>query len=318
MLRRAAYAAIVTYRGVEVPEATARWEPLVSVEDWRVVQAILDRPARRHGQHDRGARTALLTGLTACGVCGGPMKQMSIQGGPNTGKYPGLTCVRHQHLTRKARPIEAYAVALAMSRLGMADAQATVLPRDPSPNAESLVDKWNAVTAKRSALADLWVAGVMPDPDYMRLSQALGHDLAALEDRLARLQVEPHTGASLPRDPPYALVGLPLAGLRTVLATLMDLTVLPVRPGRQPFRPESVQITWRISPGEPDSSGRAAEHRPSDMWWAEVQDLGDEGLFEAAEAFVASSPPPPLPTEQRRVLWAALTPAADLAADAEV
>lgn len=318
LLQRAAYAGIVTYRGVEHPEVQALWEPLVPEPDWRTTQAILSRPSRLHGQHDRGARTNLLSGLAQCGRCGGTMRASSHDGGPNTGRYRGLTCRDHLHLTRKAFPVEAYVIGLCMARLGLPDAQATVLPRDPDPGADSLVEQWNSLTSKRSALADMWMSGAMPDSDYRRLSGLLGDDLAALEERLARLQVEPESGTPSPRDPAYALVGAPLSGLRASIANLMDITILPVRPGRQPFRPESVRVEWRTTPAEVDTSGRAAGHRPSEAWWAEIQEWMDSGVGEAAEVYVGESHPPPLTEEQRRALWVALAPVADLAPDAEI
>lgn len=320
LLTRAAYAGIAQYQGAERPEIETTWEPLVSAEDYRLAQAILTRPARRHAKHDRGARTALLTSLVTCGRCGEPMVASTQHGGAGGRRYPVYACaVGNEHLRRRARPVEAYVVAAVMARLGQPDAQATVLPREVGPGAADLAQQWAEVTARRSAVADAFAGGLMAATDYQRTYGGLSADVAALEDRLAEVQVHPESGRAMPADPAYALVGCSLAGLRQVISTLAEVTLNPAGRGRQPFRPETVRITWRTSlPADPPASGLAAAARPPETWWEEVQELVDGGSGQAAEDFVAATTPPALSPEQRRALWAALAPAADGAADAEV
>lgn len=320
LLTRATYAGIVTYRGAERPDATAQWQPLIPEADWRRVQAILSRPARRYAKHDRGARTALLTGLVLCGRCGEPMQASTQHGGAGALRYPVYACAAgNEHLRRKARQVEAYVIAVMMARLGLPDAQATVLPRDPEPGAADLAAKWADLRDRRSAVADALAQGLMDAGDYQRLAAGLAADQSAIEESLAALQTSPETGAPIPADPAYALVGTSLGGLRTVISTLAEITLRPAGRGRQPFRPETVEVTWRKAlPPHAPGSGLAAVARPSEEWWEEMQGLVDGGMGGYAEALVAAQPPPPLSVEQRRALWEALTPAAALAADAEI
>lgn len=320
LLTRPAYAGLVSYKGAERPDATARWEPLVDEVDWRRTQAILSRPARRYAKHDRGARTALLTGLVLCGRCGEPMQASTQHGGASGSRYPVYGCVAgNEHLRRKARQVEAYVVATIMARLGLPDAQATVLPRDPEPGAPDLAAQWAAIRDRRSAVADALASGLMDAGDYQRVAAGLAADQRAVEDRLAALQTSPETGAPIPADPAFALIGTSLGGLRTVISTLAEITLYPAGRGRQPFRPETVKVAWRATiPPEAPGSGLAAVARPSEEWWEEMQWLVDGGMGDCAERLVAASPPPPLSPEQRRSLWTALIPAAAGAADAEV
>jgi len=206
-----------------------------------------------------------------------------------------------------------------MARLGLPDAQATVLPRDPDPGAADLAAQWADLRDRRSSVADALGAGLMDAGDYQRVAAGLAADQAAVEESLAALQTAPETGAPIPADPAYAMVGTSLAGLRTVISTLAEITLHPAGRGRQPFRPETVEIAWRATlPPEPPGSGLAAVARPSEEWWEEIQGLVDGGMGEHAEAFVAQHPPPALTPEQRRALWSALVTAAPLAADAEI
>lgn len=320
LLTRSAYAGLVSYRGAERPDATPQWQPLIPEADWRRAQAILSRPARRYARHDRGARSALLTGLVTCGRCGEPMHASTQHGGAGGSRYPVYACTAgNEHLRRKARQVEAYVIAVIMTRLGLPDAQATVLPRDPEPGTADLAAQWASIRDRRSAVADALAAGLMEAGDYQRVAAALFADQQAVEDSLARLQTSPETGAPIPADPAFALVGTSLGGLRTVIATLAEITLHPAGRGRQPFRPETVEITWRPAlPEAPPGSGLAAVARPTEEWWEEIQGLVDGGMGEQAEALLSAQPPPPLAAEQRRALWAALVPAAPLAADAEI
>lgn len=319
LLTRAAYAGVVTYRGAERPDVAASWPPLVSVADFRRTQAILSRPARRFNKHNRGARHRLLSGLVICGRCSSPMQASTTAGWGTSPRRRVYACDQGgEHLRRSAQPVEAFAVALAMARLGLPDAQATVLPRDPAPGAASLAAQWADLRTRRSAVADALATGLMDAGDYQRVAASLAADLAAVEDRLAAAQVEPATGAPLPADPAYALVGLGLGGLRAVIDTLASITLLPVRPGRRPFSRESVRVAWRTAlPAEPAQT-LAAAGRPPEEWWEEIQALVDGGVAAEAEAYVSENPPPPLSQDQRRALWAALTPAAATAPDAEL
>lgn len=320
ILTRPAYAALVTYRGAEQRGVEARWERLVDEADWRRVQAILSRPARRYAKHDRGARSSLLTSLVLCGRCGEPMGASTQHGGAGGSRYAVYACTAgNEHLRRKAREVEAFVIAVMMTRLGLPDAQATVLPRDPEPGAADLAAQWADLRDRRSAVADALAAGLMEPGDYQRVAATLAADQQAVEERLAALQTTPETGAPIPADPAYALVGTSLGGLRTVIGALAEVTLHPAGRGRQPFRPGTVEIAWRTGlPEVSPASGLAAAHRPSDEWWEEIQALVDGGMAEAAEVLMAEQPPPALSVEQRRALWAALMPVAALAADAEV
>lgn len=320
LLTRPAYAGVVAYRGAERIDIAANWEPLIDLADWRRAQAILSRPARRYARHDRGARQRLLTGIASCGRCSAPMSAATHHGGP-TGRRRVYVCAATSadHLRRSAEPVEAYVIAVTMVRLGLPDAQATVLPRDPGPGAADFAAQWADLRVRQSTVADALAAGLMTPGDYQRVAADLAADLAAVEDRLAAAQVHPETGAPAPADPAFAVVGTSLAGLRTVLSALTDIALMPVPPGRRPFDPKSVRISWRTDlPDTPAGSGLAAAARPSEAWWEEIQTLVDGGMGQAAEEFVSEHPPPPLSAEQRRALWAALVPAADLAGDAEV
>lgn len=198
----------------------------------------------RGPRHARRGSIGLLSGLARCGLCGGAVEHVGAV----------LTCLRWRHLRRQSRPVEAYVVAVAMTRLGLPDAQA-ILPR-------------------------------------------------------------PHATLTF-ADPAYAFVGTSRGGMRAVVATFMDLTILPVGIA-EPFGSDSVQVAWRTQPAEVGLSGRGSPQRPTEDWWDEMQNLGDACLFAAAEALVVGNPPPPLGDAQRRALWTALVPAAEGAVDAEV
>lgn len=317
VLRRAAYAGIVTYRGAEHLEVEAKWTHLIDVPTYRRAQAILDQPARLLQPHrDRGARTTLLSGLLRCAACDRPMEAGSSVG-PRIGRYATYHCPQCG-MSRKARPLDAYIVSLAMTRLGQPDAQATILPRDTHPDAEALSEQWAAAIQRRAELGDLWRAGHLPKSEYERHLVEIQNDLAVLEDRLAAIKTDPDTGNTAPADPAGALVLASLAAMRTVIATLMDVSAHRVRPGRQPLRRESLSVTWRSETAQLPASGHRADARPTEQWWDEVEEATHAFAAVLAEEELAANPGPPLDDDQRRSLWAALTPVANAVEDAEV
>ncbi len=87
VLTNKALLGIRSYNGVDYP---GTWPAIVSTEDFDRVQLILKAEQRQRGNHLRGRRSYLLTGLIFCGACGQP----GAEGEPST---PGAALVGHGH-----------------------------------------------------------------------------------------------------------------------------------------------------------------------------------------------------------------------------
>lgn len=100
VLLRPMNAGYVQYDGAILPGVTGKWKPLVSVEDYHAVSALLRDPSRVTAP--RGPSRLLkhlLTNLASCGSCGSPMKPGAIKQtrGRLKGKsYPLYRCMNSE------------------------------------------------------------------------------------------------------------------------------------------------------------------------------------------------------------------------------
>lgn len=91
------------------------WDPIVSPADWRQVQAILgDR--RRGSGHDTRART-LLSGIAACGVCGGWMRPLLNRGRQTYVCGGTVPTAPKGHVSRSRLHLDGYVTIHVVSRL---------------------------------------------------------------------------------------------------------------------------------------------------------------------------------------------------------
>ena len=126
IMRNPALAGLVSYRGEIV--GTGNWEPILPVEQWEAVRALLADPAR---MVPRGVRT-LLGGLAIC-PCGN-----HVQGGRNA---RGGAIYRCGPLTRGGRPgphcqqmsgpVDDYVTRVIIERLSRHDPADLVTPKRP-------------------------------------------------------------------------------------------------------------------------------------------------------------------------------------------
>ncbi|TYL50074.1 recombinase family protein [Nocardioides sp. BGMRC 2183] len=100
VLLRPMNAGYVQYDGAILPGVTGRWKPLVSVEDYHAVSALLRDPSRVTAPRGQNRLLKhLLTNLASCGSCGSPMKPGAIKQtrGRLKGKsYPLYRCMNSE------------------------------------------------------------------------------------------------------------------------------------------------------------------------------------------------------------------------------
>lgn len=310
MLTRPTYAAIASWQGVERPDLPTSWPALITPDDLHRTAALLARPARRYAQHDRRERHSLGTGTYLCGRCGEPLHQTR-----RDGQRTYVCRAGGSHLYRLADPVDRFALGLILARLGMADAQRTILPRRPDPEALDLHAQIRQTDRALQAMTDDLAAGLLPRPQALATISRLMADREALETRLAALPTPlGPEGTPQPHDPLRAVMAAPLADLRTALHTLATLTLHPVagspkgtpRSAPRPFLPASVTVDWRTDTPAPLSD--SLESKPLDLASIGISpDAAPPSITEWVEARrLARRHAVPLTESQRRALWTAL------------
>jgi DNA invertase Pin-like site-specific DNA recombinase len=197
----------------------AQWPALVDEATHYAAVRILTDPAR--SVHARPGRiTYLLTYIATCGTCGGPIRNRVLD----------YQCP-HGHVSVRRPPVDEYVVELVLAYLTRPDVYATLRAQGEGADIEAMSAR-GEVAALRARL-DEWRASAAT-------GQTSPESLAAIEGTLARQIRSAEQRADRASLPPAMRVVLepgadvrarwdaaPLAARRTVIATLVDVTLHP-------------------------------------------------------------------------------------------
>lgn len=160
MLRRPVYAGRRTWRGQDMGEG--EWEPLVPVETFERVRAILDTPGRFH---TRGtAPKYLLSGIARCGRCGGKMRPQVSSDRPTA-----LACWDCHKVTRRMSAVDEVVEAVIVARLSQLDLAS--IPEGDDAHAQALRDR-QVLSARLDTAADEYAAGRITARQLARISRS--------------------------------------------------------------------------------------------------------------------------------------------------
>lgn len=224
------------------PVSKGTWPAIVSDEVWRATVASLRDPSRRSSPGN--APRYLLSGIARCGWdgCGLPMFSSQSQG------VRTLRCQTRRHVNRKAEPIEALVEAEVLGYFS-GPARGAVEPPTGGPDLEDVRARALALRAElRTLLADR-ASGVLERDEYLAIRDGHRQQLAELDVVIAQAaEVDVTAPLRAAEDPGMVWASMSVARQREVLRRVMDVVVLPGRPG-QPhgsrFDPATVQISWR-------------------------------------------------------------------------
>ena len=183
----------------EVANEHARWEPLLDVETWERVAAVLDR-AWPYSTKAR-PRTYPLVGFLFCALCDAKLQSMQRENGIRTyacRKGPGLLgCGR---LRIVAAPLEAKVERLVLGTLTHPKYRTqlvALLGTESAGNGDSLADQLADIEAKRQLLVDLLLSKRLSRAEYNRRDDKLRAQHNEIASRAAN-----GTGMRVLRDLP--------------------------------------------------------------------------------------------------------------------
>jgi site-specific DNA recombinase len=229
-------AGLRTYRGEVVGPAT--WRALVDEDTHAAAVALLTLPERR--TTSTTARKYLLPGLARCWKCGSDVATGHTRHGKRV-----YVCRASKCVSRAAVPVDELVEAVVVERLSRPDA----LQLLSEPESPELAEHHAHSQALRGRLEDLAVGleeGLLTLAAVRRSSERLRAELAKTERMIqsaARADVlGPVVTAS---DVPAAWSACDLAQKRGIIDSLMTVTLLAPKRGRQEFDPETVAIEWK-------------------------------------------------------------------------
>ncbi|MDX2953306.1 recombinase family protein [Streptomyces caniscabiei] len=244
MLMRPRNAGIAVYRGEEV--GRGKWEPIVEEAKYRAVVAILTDPSRTTTP---GAQPKWLGSLLyRCGRGECPRFVYVTQSGGRS--YPSYRCQDGHGGGRRAEVVDQYVEDTIVSRLSEPDAHELLLPGPDDVDVAALQAEEELIRRRMKDLGGLFGAGELELEPFTEGMDTARAQLAGVTRQLARAATV---------DPLVALVGAPdvrkawraleLDRQRTVLRSLVEVTLKTPRPGRMPdggyFDYDAVVFTWK-------------------------------------------------------------------------
>jgi len=179
-------------RHPELPELVkARWDPIVSEDDWRKLQLILSNPDRRKGSVT--TRTSLLVGYVYCGhlECGKPMTSSRNRDGKRV--YDCRRTSSRQgcdKLRRLADPVDQLVTETIISTLE--DSDFAIPVSDDDEFTSLLAEKKELEDSLAQLAIDHYRLRVIKRPAFLAANEALEADLAAIQRRLDRATTYRH------------------------------------------------------------------------------------------------------------------------------
>ena len=239
-LRSPRNAALRAHNGEIVGKGT--WPPLVSESTWRAVHAKMNAP---HRLRVKTVRKHLLTGVLACGKCGGPLGGMQTVAKTISYRCKEPSC---RGVGIAAHEVEPALYGIIAGRLAMPDA-VDLLKAEIHDEAEA-----DAVRQELQALyGELKNIGVERGKRLLTGEQAsiatdiINADIAKLEARQQdseRMRVFEDIPLGTP-EVADAIMALSPDRFRAVVTLLATITIAPVGKGGHTFRPERIGVAWK-------------------------------------------------------------------------
>jgi site-specific DNA recombinase len=225
------YAGRRVYKGEVV--GAGKWVPIVSGDEFDVVNRRLADPRRVTNRTGSTARSALGTSLFRCGDCGETQTVRTAGGGGR--RYMCPRCKMSRTMDR----VDDLVLRTLHARLIQADSLDTLTPR---LDGTALHVEAEALRERRAGIASLIGDGLMSAIDARPQLEKLREQIDAVERKL-----DAATTPAIrltPEELNDNLAGLSLDRRRALIASLLTVTLLRQPVGRRGFDPQSVLIDW--------------------------------------------------------------------------
>jgi site-specific DNA recombinase len=219
------------------------WEPIISVEEWEAVKAILEDPARY--KYERGGVAKhLLSGMIYCGTCGVKLYPRKIRGKRVYYCTPNAPKGGCGKISRAAEPIETL-ITQAIFHAVESDLFARLAAQEKDDPTATLYEQLARDQGLLDRLEDKFAQELIGLATYKR-------NRAELERRMddTRRWINRRRGsqvlALVPRNLRHVWPNLSLDRRRAIIkAVLVKVIVLPQPGGARVFHPDRIVAEWR-------------------------------------------------------------------------
>lgn len=220
-----------THNGVVVGDAA--WPPLVSEgQHLRLVSRLTD-PARRTMKD--GSVRHLLSGIAMCGACGAPLRVL-----PNRGR-PSYLCHEKFCVARSKEKMDEFVEELVIARLSRDDVS---LVSGASVALREQLEKIGELRARLDSFYDAAAAGELTPAALARIETRLLSEIEQLEAKVRPNIDAASLAAVAGPDARREWEARPLTTRRSIIKSLMTITVMPVGKGNRKFDSDAIKIEW--------------------------------------------------------------------------
>jgi len=225
------------------------WPAIITEDVYARLVAMISDPGRRS---NKGAtRRHLLTGIARCGRpgCDGTMivnvgRVQTSADGRQKRQPPAYVCRECTRVRRKQSDVDEVVERVVIARLSQPDALAALATGDPA-EAERAREAIAALQARLEVAADGYAEGTITGPQLKRITAKLTPQIETERAVVNASAGMPGVAAMAGPNAEKRWRAAPLDVKRAVIETLCSVTILPIGPGRRPFDPSSIVITWR-------------------------------------------------------------------------
>lgn len=252
MLRRESLAGLRRYRGEIVrgddgQPVKGSWEPILTVDEHERLVALFNDPVRKAAYNGR-TPVHLLSGIAKCGLCGGTMKRLPGRVTRGKAQPSAYACAACHKVRRKQETLDDVVTGLVIERLSRPDAIELFATGDPA-EATAARDLIATLDARLSNAGDLFAEGSIDAAQLRRITEKIRREREGAERALA---------AALPPALPVEITSgniaaawdtWPMDTKRTIVKHLLEITVLPIGPGKgRVFDPSWIRVDWVSDP----------------------------------------------------------------------
>lgn len=213
------------------------WEPILERGLWEQVRAVLGDEKRRTSSGSAAAH--LLSGIACCGKCGAPVRAALNRA------TPSYRCSERGCVARNRLDVDRLVTETIVGWLSQPEA-AAAFASERSPDIAAAEEKAREIRARLDTATDLFVDGGIDRRQLERATARLRPMLEAAEAAARVIDDRPLlTGLLGASDVRVVWDGLPLTRRRAIVDLLVEVRILPSRPGTRSFDPRSVEIVWR-------------------------------------------------------------------------
>lgn len=243
LVLRPSYAGLRTYKGEILPDVEVTWPPLISLAEREQLLALYADPARDKFRNSTSVKH-LGSGLYRCGrpECGGTMRVIRQRDLP-----PAYTCRACFKISRYQDPVDRQVVKLITARLSRDDVLELLAEASEDDAVKAAAADVARLKGRLRELRQKVDAEVLDLDDYAAFKAKWKQDLKDAEQRARPRWLPAAVWEVAGPDAEAKWKAQTIAGKRSILAALFEVTILPAGSQSLKFDPDLIEVTWRES-----------------------------------------------------------------------